>query len=149
MSLSSLHGSLFTYWRKHGPQQVTTVFPGMTLDTTGFNQWVELWVTSLNRVRTRDALPGIIELEVIAHCFQKKHNDLAAAGNLLDDVQETLTNQRIVIRNFTNPSVPVIGYLQLGEPQIRDLSRNPSASGEHQLTHHVVTCSGIAQFLTH
>ena len=146
LTQNQLTGSVFSYWRDLFSPEVKTVFPGMQIDTAKENKWVELWMQSTLRKPQRVTSQKLHDVSILVHCFSHAGNERSHINQLAETSLELLSQQILVIRDFEQAGVPIVGYLKLYEAESRILTRN-RLEKESGLQHIVVTCDGIAQSL--
>jgi len=145
LSQAEISASLLTYWKQQFGEEVTTIYPGMKVDTTSLSEWVEIWVDSWSRRPQR--LGGIPYLDVTTtvHCFVKAGQQSGRIQTLTDSVRSLFAQESIPLKEFSESAEPTIGWIRLKEPETRNLTRNQIGTLQVVLHHTAVIVRGSAQ----
>lgn len=145
LSQEAISASLLSFWSSEFGGSVTTVYPGMKVDTTSLSEWVEIWVDSWSRRPQR--LGGIPYLDVTAtvHCFVKAGQESGRIQAITDAVRSVFAQESIPLKNFSESAEPTIGWIRLKEPETRNLTRHQAGSLQVVLHHTAVIVRGAAQ----
>lgn len=137
--------SLFSYFRDQFPLVVTITYPGVRIDTSALDEWLELSITEWTRRPQRRGGLKQIGLSLIVHCFVKQNLDKSRIHELADAARETISQKTVTLRDYDVSGTPIIGYGTLREPETRDLTRRDIDAHRHAMQHVVITCAGTAQ----
>lgn len=121
---------------------VTTVYPGMQIETTDLSRWVELRVDAWSRPAQRAGVRRRIEFTVTAHGFVRNPVDKGAVHDLAENLRRTLENRHVEVKDFAAIGHPVVGHLRLTESTVREVTRQELNVGRPGVEHVVVTCGG-------
>lgn len=148
MSTTALSGTLiastvFQHWASGPGASTPTVYPGLASDTSGWSAWYEIWVDHWSARRQRQQAPELQDVRVTVHAFARPSADLAQVQELMRQARELLTGVTWPIAD-SDPAETLLGYLKLGEADIRELSRLDADASRHGLQHHVGQWSGLA-----
>jgi len=143
----SITAGLQTWWSDQFPLSVQTIYPGMTIDTSTIDEWMDLKIDTWSRKPQRATGKRLINFSMTVHCFVKPAIETYRIQTLVDAARKTLSQQNIPVRDYDNSGSPVVGYARLIEIEVRDLSRNDLNSNKHNLHHVAISSSGIAQEL--
>ena len=138
-------GSVFAYWADQFPLEVSTVYPGTTLETSALEEWLEIWIDAWSRRPQRDSDALLLELSLTVHCFVKPGPDKGRVHELADAARGTLSRKTIEVRDHEQSGSPLVGYALVFEPETRELTRNHAGGLQSGLQHLVVSWRGIAQ----
>lgn len=141
----SIASSLFTHWADQFPLSVTTIYPGTKVDTTGLNEWLELSIEEWFRRPQRSGGKQVIDVSVVVHCFVKQGLDKSRLHELADAARSTISQKTIAIRDYDMSGTPVLGYLNMVEPNTRDRTRDAANALRHTMQHLEIRCLGFAQ----
>lgn len=142
----TIAGSLFAHWADQFPLNVPTIYPGTERDLAGAAEWLDIAVESWGERARRANGRRIVSLAVVVHCFAKPATDHGRADVLADAARATLAGRTIEVRDADESGEPVVGYIKLFEPQVRDLSR-PAREAGAGLRHVTLRVPGIAEEL--
>ncbi|MBD3673491.1 MAG: hypothetical protein HUJ26_08185 [Planctomycetaceae bacterium] len=145
LSQEAIAASLLSFWKSRFDGSVTTIYPGMKVDTTSLSEWVEIWVDSWSRRPQR--LGGIPYLDVTAtvHCFVKSGQESGRIQAITDSVRTVFAQESIPLKDYSESAVPTIGLIRLKEPETRNLTRHQTGSLQIVLHHTAVIVRGAAQ----
>ena len=136
--------SLFSHWADQFPLAVTTVYPGMRIDTSGLSEWLEIgvdrWVDALNA-----AAEPTVELSVAVHIFVRPGVDTSRAYELADAARQTLADQVVTLHDYETMGEPVVGSATLLKPEVEDHTRRDVDASWHRLTHLLLTVAAVAE----
>ncbi len=121
-----------------------TRFSGAPLETRHLDAWCDFAVISTSAPVRRHGMPDRRVLLVTVHCFAKTGADSFACQRIATVARETLEHQVIAV---TDPAVAdsLLGFLDLREVEVRDLSRVQADAGHPDLQHLVLTVVAVAQ----
>ena len=139
----ALESSVQTYWRHHFTADVTTIFPGMAVDTSQFTSWAELWIQSSRQRRGRVTSLPMLDVAVVVHLFSRVRQNPGDLRSLIDQACELLTQRTLLIRDFAHQGMPIVGYLKLYEARAQLMVEGEASSRQPGLSHAVVTCEGL------
>lgn len=138
-------GSVFDHWSNQFPLVVTTIYPGMKVDTVAINEWLELRLDLWSQRPQRSGSLEIIDFRLTVECFVKQGVDKSRIQELVDATRETVFRQTIAIRDYEASGSPVTGYARFLETDTRDLSRSDVSTFQHTMQHFRMFCPGIAE----
>lgn len=151
MSTQFLHKdlvrSLTSYWRDTFSTTWPTIYPGMQDDVSQLEAWVEIDFPWVRDRRGRTSGLRFLEFGFDGHCFSRRDDDLARMRVMVDAIRSTLSHQIIAVRDFDHSAQPVIGYVKMSEPEIRDFSRIERSVKGRPLNHSLVSYRGLAQMV--
>lgn len=142
MNITDIVASLQKYWTAHGPQEVTTMFSGTSLDVSADSTWMEFWLSQIQEIAQRSGSPQQISLLIDVHLFSRDTNK-RAINTLVDETISILRSPAIPIHSSSDPTLEV-GQLRCHEPTIRDFSRTPSEGTQSSTQHLVLSLNAIA-----
>lgn len=145
LSQEAISASLLSYWSTQFGSSVTTIYPGMKVDTADLTEWVEIWVDSWSRRPQRIGGIPLIDVTATVHCFVKAGSDSGRIQELTDVVRSVFAQESVPLKDFTQSGAPEIGVIRLKEPETRNLTRNHSGSLQVVLHHTAVIVRGTAQ----
>lgn len=90
-----------------------------------------------------DRAPESWDVSVSIHCFTKPGLDAGRVQELAETARRILAAALIPVR--ATSADPLLGYLQLQEPEVIDLSRGERERRRSSLRHALVRCRGMAQ----
>lgn len=122
-----------------------TLHPGQQVDLAAETAWVELWVDTWDEQPCRNGGPERMTVAVTVHCFSRHPTDLAELRTVADAARVALGRQFIAVRDYEQGDAPLLGYLRLREPELRDLTRVHAEETRGALRHVVVLCRGVAE----
>ena len=131
-------------WSENFPAAIPTVFPGTVRDTSALEEWVELWVDAVMPHVERDHAPRSATVGVTVHCFSRNPLQTSRIQQIAGEVSGALGGKTFSLSDHENPAAPPIGWVRVGEPQIRTLTRNRPESFRTPLQHVVVTFRATA-----
>lgn len=145
---------VFAHWADQFPLSVSTIYPGMQLDTSALAEWLEIaidhWRDSpraegSGSAPLRDEDQQITGFAVVVQAFVKPALDQARVWELIDAARQTLAEQTITLRNYDAIGDPIVAYALLGSAEVRDHTRTDRDVGWHSLRHAVLTVRGEAR----
>ncbi len=139
MTTADITASLQKYWKANGPQGVTTVFSGTTIDVSDQLSWLEFWTSQLHESPKRPDTPEQFRLVIDIHFFSRDNNK-RTINSLIDATRITFQPTSIPV-NSASSSTTQVGQLRCFEPIIRDLSRSESAGATNVIQHFVCSFS--------
>lgn len=145
LSQEAISASLLSYWSGRFGGGVTTIYPGMKVDTAGLSEWAEIWVDSWSRRPQRIGGIPLIDVAATVHCFVKAGTDSGRIQELTDAVRSVFAQESVPLKDFSQSGEPDIGIIRLKEPETRNLTRNHSGSLQVVLHHTAVIVRGTAQ----
>jgi hypothetical protein len=145
LSQEAISASLLSYWSDQFGGGVTTIYPGMKVDTAELPEWVEIWVDSWSRRPQRIGGIPLIDVTATVHCFVKAGSDSGRIQKLTDAVRSVFAQESVPLIDFSQSGAPDIGVIRLKEPETRNLARNQSGSLQVILHHTAVIVRGTAQ----
>ncbi len=142
MTTADITASLQKYWKANGPQGVTTVYSGTTLDVTDQSTWVEFWTSQFLATPKRPDTPEQFQLAIDIHFFSRDINK-RAIHSLIDTTRIAFQSTSIPVNSTSTPPSQV-GQLRCLEPAVRDLSRSESAGSTNVIQHFVCSFTASA-----
>lgn len=141
----SISAGLQTWWRDQFPLNVTTIYPGVLVDTSATDEWIEIQIDTWSRRPQRTIDKRLLDFSLTIHCFVKSTTDTKRIHELTDAAGETLSQKDVPVKNYDLSAEPILGYAKLFETDVRNLSRNDVDTNKHNMFHTVLSCTGIAQ----
>ena len=145
LSQEAISASLLFYWKTQFGESVTTIYPGMKVDTTSLSEWVEIWVDSWSRRPQRIGGIPLIDVTVTVHCFVKSGQESGRIQQLTDSIRSVFAQETIALINFHQSDEPQMGLIRLKEPETRNLTRNQAGALQVVLHHTAIIVRGSAQ----
>jgi len=145
LSQESISASLLLFWSENFGESVTTIYPGMKVDTSDLTEWVELWVDSWSRRPQRIGGIPLINVTATIHCFVRTGQNAGRIQELTDSVRSLFAQESMALRDFTLSGEPQIGMIRLREPETRNLTRTQTGTLQVILHHTAVVVRGFAQ----
>ncbi len=139
--------AIYRVWNDGIADAVPTLYPGLRGDTSLWTEWYELWVDHWSPRRQRAQAPELCDLRVTVHAFVKAAPSKARISELIEQARSLLTGQTISIPD-PETSDAVLGYIRLGDAQVKELTRSDADASRHGLQHHVAFWDGLAQRMT-
>lgn len=137
--------SVSAFWRQRMPIPVTTLYPGLRLNTASLPEWIELSFPMFRESKSRTGDAALCELAVTANCFAKSSNDKGRIHTIVDACRNTLRHQLIFIRDHDAIGAPAIGYVRFFEANLR-FENASDDEVVHAIDSASVTFQGIAQY---
>jgi hypothetical protein len=141
----SIASSLLAFWSNQFSAGVTTVYPGMKVNTTDLSEWVEIWIDSWSRKPQRIGGVPLIDVAVSVHCFVKSGTDAGRIHAVTDAVRLVFSQESVPLHDFEQSGEPRIGTIRIKEPETRNLTKHNLESQQIVLHHTVVLFRGFAQ----
>lgn len=145
LSHESISASLLKFWSDQFSAGVTTVYPGMKVNTTDLTEWVEVWIDSWSRKPQRIGGISLIDVTVSVHCFVKSGTDTGRIHELTDAARSVFSQESVELHDFEQSGEPQIGTIRIKEPETRNLTKHNLESQQLVLHHTVVLFRGFAQ----
>ena len=145
LSQEAISASLLSHWSDRFGVSVTTIYPGMKVDTSELSEWVEIWVDSWSRRPQRIGGIPLIDVTATVHSFVKAGSDTGRIQELTDAVRSVFAHESVTLKDFTQSGELEIGIVRLKEPETRNLTRTQSGSLQVVLHHTAVVIRGTAQ----
>jgi len=145
LSQEAISASLLSFWSDQFGGTVTTIYPGMKVDTTELPEWIEIWVDSWSRRPQRIGGLPLIDVTATVHCFVKAGTDSGRIQELTDAVRSVFAQESVPLIDYSQSGEPNIGVIRLKEPETRNLTRNQSGSLQVVLHHTAIIVRGTAQ----
>ena len=98
-------------------------YPGEVVDTESNDDWIEVVVTSADRPPQRRTNKDRRRVLLDVYCWAKLTTSRYRIWDLVVDVADQLEHKEIDIKTYTSVSSNQSGYLRVGEPRRRDLTR--------------------------
>lgn len=137
--------SFSAFWDDQFAGDCPTIFPGMQVDASDWDCWVELQTPVIREVQRSQVGLQMVRFFVDVHCFVRRDTDLKKVHTVVDAVREVLSRSVWMVRDGTLSGQPVIGAARMGETEVRDLSRIEQRVLGGDLTHMLVSSRGLAQ----
>ncbi len=137
--------TVFRHWAEGLGETTPTLFPGLRGDTSSWSEWYEIWVDQWSARPQRQHAPELSDVRVTVHAFVKAGNDLGRIQELMRQAQTLLNGRTLAIVDPEQSGAPILGYLKLREPDVKELTRMDADASRHGLQHHVAQWRGIAQ----
>jgi len=122
---------------------LVTIYPGADVGTASLPEWFELWVDAWSTRPQRATAPERWDVSISVHCFTKPGLDAGRVQELAETARRILAGA--VIPLHATAAGPLLGHLQLHEPELVDLSRHDRDRRRSPLRHALVRCRGVAQ----
>ena len=145
LSHESISASLLKFWSDQFSSGVTTIYPGMKVNTIELTEWVEVWVDSWSRKPQRIGGISLIDVTVSIHCFVKSGSDTGRIHELTDAVRAVFSQETVDLHDFEQSGEPQLGTIRIKEPETRNLTKHNLESQQTILHHTVVLFRGFAQ----
>lgn len=145
LTQEQIAASIFTHWSAQYPLAVTTVYPGMKVETTSLGDWLELRIDTWSKPPQRAAANQLLELALTVECFVKPGLHKGRIHVLADRAKSTIAQQAITVHDYETAGDPVIGCVRFFEAEVLDLSRHEASTLQHALQHQRLVCPGVAE----
>jgi len=145
LSQEAISASLLSFWKTQFGESVTTIYPGMKVDTTSLTEWVEIWVDSWSRRPQRLGGIPLIDVTVSVHCFVKAGSESGRIQQLTDSIRTVFAQETIPLIDETVSDDSSIGFIRLKEPETRNLTRAQTGTLQVALHHMAIIVRGSAQ----
>ncbi|QDU78981.1 hypothetical protein Pla110_06850 [Polystyrenella longa] len=147
MKQMAIASSLMKHWQEETTIEVPTSFPGMRLDTSALTGWLE-WRTEFWKPYVqRSGQQELQRLSVEVHVYSRGVGAGPVLHRLVDEVLPVYTRTTMEVHDYEESGAPLIGYVSLYEPEVRELSREELNQHGSQLRHALVEWRGMAQEL--
>ncbi|HTN01234.1 MAG TPA: hypothetical protein VL132_05120 [Planctomycetaceae bacterium] len=143
LSARDIATSVCRHWSDAMTSDIVTIYPGIDAGTETLTEWYELWVDAWSTRTQRTGAPESWDVSVSVHGFTKPGLDAGRVQDLAETARRILAAALIPVR--ATSADPLLGYLQLQEPEILDLSRGHRERRHSSLRHALVRCRGVAQ----
>lgn len=145
MKQLAISSSLMSYWRDEVEVEAPTSYPGMRLDTSALAGWLE-WRTEFWKPYVqRSAQRELQRLSVHVHVYTKGLHSGPVLQRLIDGVLPVLSRRTIAVHDPEQSGAPLVGYVRLDEPEVRELSREELNRQGTTLRHALIEWRGRAQ----
>ena len=144
MSPAQISLCLQRAWASDFPASIPTVYPGTVRDTSALEEWVELWVDSVQRPIQRQTAPDSATIALTVHCFCRHPNQTTRIQQIADQASLALAGKCFPVPDPTNAAAPPIGWVRVAEAQVKTLTRNRPDAFRAPLHHVVVTFRAAA-----
>ncbi|MCA9040457.1 MAG: hypothetical protein KDA65_08930 [Planctomycetaceae bacterium] len=145
MKQMAITSSLMKQWQEDINLEVPTSYPGMQLDTSALTGWLEwrteFWKPYVQRISQQE----LQRLSVEVHVYSRGVESGLVLNQLVDGVLPVLTRKTIAVHDYEVSGTPLVGYVSLYEPEVRELSRNELNRQSSPLRHALVEWRGLAQ----
>lgn len=135
--------SVCRHWHDALTSGLVTIHPGTDVGTASLAEWFELWTDAWSTRTQRTGAPERWDVSVSVHCFTKPGVDAGRIQDLAETARRALAGALIPLH--ATAAGPLLGHLQLHEPELVDLSRPDRDRRHSPLRHALVRCRGVAQ----
>ncbi len=139
-----ISATVFRCWADGLSEPILTIYPGLRVETAHVTEWYEIWVDQWSPRAQRQRSPELCDLRVTVHAFVKATTDKSRIQQLMDHARTVLTGQTLAILD-PDDSDTVLGYIKLGEADIKELTRMDADAHRHGLQHQAALWRGIGQ----
>ncbi|MAT14601.1 MAG: hypothetical protein CMJ46_04950 [Planctomyces sp.] len=148
MKQLAISSSLMSYWRDEVVVDLPTIYPGMRLDTSSLPGWLEWRTEFWKPYAQRSGQWELQRLSVEVHVYAKGLDTGPVLQRLIDGVLPVLTRKTIEVHDYEQSGTPLLGYVRLDEPEVRELSREELNRSGSTLRHALIEWRGRAQEVT-
>lgn len=142
-SARDLATTVCRHWQATLPSGFVTAWPGTEVGTATLSEWFELWVDAWQPRPQRAISPARWDVAVTVHCYVRPQLDAGRVQELAELARAALANRLLSVR--TTNAGPLLGHLQLLEPELVDLSRKELERRKSALRHAMLRGRGVAQ----
>lgn len=139
-----ISSTVFRCWADGLAEPILTIYPGLRVDTANVTEWYELWIDQWSPRAQRQRAPELCDVRVTVHAFVKSTTDKSRVQQLMDQARTILTGRTIAMTD-PDDSSSVLGYIKLGEADIKELTRMDADAQRHGLQHQTALWRGIGQ----
>lgn len=127
------------------PSELIVLWPGMTLDTDGLSEWVEVWCDAVDGLAQRDRPPEQRDVTATVHVFVRPSSNTARVQAVAELVRGAFSGRVIAVQDGSTSPAEKIGVLRTREADVRDLTRLHAEEQRRPLRHVVVLVRGVVQ----
>lgn len=141
----AITSSLMKFWQDQMTVSVTTIYPGMQVDTSSLSAWYEWRAEVWQRIVQRQQQKQLLRLNIQVHLYARETVSGMGPHELSDEARGIYTQTTVPVYDYEESGTPLIGQAMLYEPEIRELSRSDLNHGRHALRHQLIQWNGIVQ----
>ncbi len=123
ITFEQISAALFSHVDTNLTVDTTIWWPGSTIDTRAADDWIEIRVSSVKRIKQRKTNLEIRELTVRTRIFAKLTTNLYRVWDIQKDLASVLTHGDIQMKDYSVTAQPNTGTLRLNEPRTIDATR--------------------------
>lgn len=139
-----ISSAVYRAWSEEVTEAVPTIYPGVEVDTTAWSEWYEIWVEQWQARPQRQRAPEFCDVRVTVHAFVRPTANKGRAQELMGVARTVLTGRTLAVENSDSEG-GVVGYIKLGNGDVKELTRVDADASRHGLQHLVGLWRGLAQ----